>query len=314
MAKQKATGLDAVFTDGVLMDLDVTYWSGLRRNTAEDLGLEKKNIPGFVVGLGTKRLIPREFTDAWSSFAGKARYLLECKSFRFPVANALFIPARAISEVDAGLLVIKGEFEVSVTRFLAAYDKIRRDTLAAYPDHAESLKHYYPLVEEIKDSFKFEWSAFTVSLPTSGSKVYMEAALSGLEKAALEKYQRDLETKAQTFLDQAVMTLRAETVALASSVSARLASGEVITEKSLNAVRRFVDRFRMMNFVGDREVEQRLTHLGGVLTTGAAEFRSDEAARQALAEALQDVRKAAEKVTDISDVTGTYRRKINLDG
>jgi len=307
-------GLDTVFTDGVLIDLDVTYWSGLRRNTRGDLGLEDATLPAFVVGLGTKRLIPKQYTDAWSSLAGRGRYLLERHAYKFTVANALFVPLRALVDVDAGLQQIKTEFEASVAAFLSNYDAIRLDMLATYPEHRDSLAAYYPVASEIAEHFTFEWGTFTVSVPIVEEKkrVALEALTGETERTLLVKYQRDLERKANGFLEEAVRTLRAETVALVTGVGNRIATGEVITEKSLGALRRHVDRFRTMNFVGDHEVETRLDGLNSLLASGASEFRTDEAARAALTDALSQVRKAAENVTDISEVTGTYRRRINL--
>jgi hypothetical protein len=316
---------DGVFADGVLVDLNIRFWGGLARNQRVDVGLAvDAELPGFVVGLGMKRLIPLHYAKEWSNLAGRARYAVETHSFKFPVgAEARFVPMAYLGPLEEILTEIQGEFQASVEGFLTRYEHEQAEYLAQFPDHRDRLLAIYPNRASIADRFGFTWVAYTVALPTergvrrvaveSVDRLRPESLESAQQRTVLAKYRDDLSKRFEGFLDEAVGALRSEAVKICQGIEGRLAKGEIITEQSLGALRRFFERFKAMNFVGDAGMAAELTRLDRTLADRSAKDLSAEGMREEFAASLRRISLATDEISDVSAVTGTYRRRIAVD-
>lgn|SRR5262245_47842457 len=304
--------LEAIFRDGVLLDLRIGFWSANRRNTADDLGIEQESIPDFVVGLGTKRLVPKELTLTWRKIASHARYIVHRHSFVFPVGQCAFVPLSALPKIEAELLKLKGEFEKAGAYLWENYDKIRNDMLKEFPEHRNALARLYPPREEVRRAFYFVWDVFNVSLPRKAQLEAFDRKKAIESEKKLGEYRQKLEQRMTEFVADVVSTLRAKVAKACQVVAAKVKSGEVVDNRSISTLHAAISRFREMNFPGDQTIENMLKSLEKDVLSNrdASAFKDDAKLQKTLVKTLDGIVKAAEEVTDISAVTGGYRRKI----
>ena len=312
--------VDDIFQHGVLVDLQIGFWSAAVRNAAEDLGITRSKLAPMIKGLGTKRLVPPEMSNAWTTLAGRARYIVRRDAFPFPIADVSFVPLTVLPKVERGLLDLQTEFFKTSTRLFTDFDEIRDEWVKKQPEqHRARLRALYPLRDVVRARFYFTFSTFTVAVPKkvrveSAKRERMEAeARSRLD--AQERYRAQLEARVAGFVSDAAKTLRAKTVEMCHAIVQKIKTGDVVTQRSLNSLRTFIDRFSELNFVGDDEIESRLkTIKRDVLgERDADDFEGDERGarvmRERLETALEDVRETAMRVSDTSS-TGLARRRI----
>jgi len=296
--------MDKLFSDGVLIDLDVRFWRAVRANGEKDLGVKRSKLPEFVVGLGTKRLLPKEDIARWVSHADRARYLIAKASFRFPIGEGQFVPMANVESLSAELDEVKKEFEATAEDFLRNYARLRREYLERFPEHRERLEKQYPTREELESKFSFEYRLFSVSMPKAMRKRQAE-------DAAVAKYQTQLEGTMNRFIREAVTTLRTQTVEVCEGLSQKILKGEVVSRQGLDQIRSFVERFKGLNFIGDTEVEAKLEEVKRLVgNRTAAEYESDDAGREALGRALRGVAEVAKGIKDVNLITAEYHRRI----
>lgn len=300
--------VESIFDDGVLVDLDIGYWLAKSRNTARDLGVKEEKLPKYVIGLGTKRLVPKSLSDRWRRIAGKARYTVRRYSFPFPIGDCAFVPMKAVPKVEDRLRALQQDFDHERKYLVKNYDKIQTATTKQFP----VLKPLYPQKAVVSSKFYFTWQLFSVKLPKQAQLAATSRRKAQAAEQAQQRAAAELEKRVQGFVNEAVKTLRAKTAEICEKIADKIKTKEVVTQRSLTELNSFIERFKLMNFAGDDEVERRLEALQREVLQGnkADDFADDEALRTALVSSLNDVRKAAEQVTDIASVTGGYRRRI----
>lgn len=312
--------LDRLFQEGVLIDLHIGFWTARARNEKPDLKIEAdETLPEMIVGLGTKALIPKEMSATWVEIANRARYVIHRHSFEFPVGNSRFVPAKALPMVEQELTELQQQFEKAAGHLMSKFDTIKEEWIARQPrEHRARLARLYPQQSEIRSLFYFTWSVYTVSLPKKiKMAVTSRQKVTAQEKAVAEaqhRYQHELHVRCQQFITEAVNTLRAKTMELCDDVRAKIRAGDVVTDRTLNTLARFVDRFATMNFAGDTEVERHLQTLKQEVLTNRTsdDFKDDEALRRQLDSVLSDTIKEAQAITDAT-ATRLYRRRIITD-
>jgi len=336
-----------IFRDGKLIDVNVSFWSGAKMLTAEDLGLEEKDIAS-AYKLGRKLLIPEEVVHGFRQVEGKARYTVDSNSFRFPIGNARFIPKKKVTKVLATLKACQDEYNSLVDRLIENYDKYRAEMLPVYQeaaniafvqqkpagvqefsleveesDKAEFVKafidrinSFYPTKESLRGRYSLNWAIFEIALPKM-RKISDAQVIDSIEKEdiAIQEYRMQTQQRIQGFVDEVVKTLRQETLELCTRITSNIKEGKVIKGRTLNSLQDFVEKFKEFNFVGDSTVEDQLDTL-------KREFldvhSNDDIAKGAdlqeeLKRRLGELAEVAANMTDINSVTGEYRRKISWE-
>lgn len=278
--------LDRIFSDGVLVDLRIGYWNALKRNTPEKLGLKAQEIPDDVSGIGMHRLIPKKTVDSWRTLAGHARYILERHSFVFPVGQCSFVPKDSLARVHEELTKTK-------TDFLKAAESAPR---------------------QMRHLFYMEWDVFNVALPRKAQLVAFDKKKHAEGEKALQRYKMQLEQRMAEFIGEVVGTMREKVIEVCVNIQEKLKSGEVITNRSLNSLRGVIERFREMNFVGDERIEGLLNRMDKELLgdRDAETYQNNDALQRELTKSLDGLVKAATAVTDVSEITGGYGRRIRV--
>jgi hypothetical protein len=307
--------VEQLFQDGLLVDLNIGAWTGLVKNTKEDLGIEAgAELPEYVVGLGMKRLCPDDLASSWMTHVSRARSILYSYSFtRFPLSGGAFVPAKALPVIIEKLEAQKAEFDAAWQGMVADFDTMRDTFIAnAKSEHRDVLRQIYPSKAEVERRFYFTYSAYTVSLPKKIAGLKAQA-----EQEAMDRFRSELDARVEGFLGESVRTLREKAADICATVIDSVKSGKTISKASINSLSEFIDRFRSLNFVGDKEIESRLTKLqhdilDGIDLDNLKAKGGDKGLREALAAACDDIKQAAEDVTDVSTITGAYKRKIIL--
>ena len=93
-----------------------------------------------------------------------------------------------------------------------------------------------------------------------------------------------------------------------------VAEGKVIGSNTIQSLSSFVDRFRELNFVGDRKIEDQLDDLQKTyLNVQQEPIRGGTELQVELKRRLTELVESVSDKTDINTVTGEYSRKVQWD-
>lgn len=316
-AEDRALDTSALFLDGVLIDLGISYWRGKRPLSAQDLGVEPEDVPE-IFSLGRKLVIPKEAVARFDRVQARAYYLIDQFTFPFPTGRSRFVPYSVLPQVLEELKELRGRFEQEIDRFLDKYDEYRQQMVEKYPEHREALERGYTPAKELRKRFHFTQALYEVSLPKNirfkavderDARADADARRLALVQAE-ESYRKEFQAQIDQFLSSSVGNLRATVGTAVVQLAERIKKGDLITKQSLDTVRRAIDRFRDLNFAGDSEVESKLTELEALMPTSKDKFNEAEfkqAFQTSLDSALSTITES-----DISKVTGEYKRRVRL--
>lgn len=307
----------ALWLDGCLVDLRISYWRGKRPLAAQDLGLTEDQVPD-IFSLGRKLVIPKEALARFERVDARAHYLIDQFTFPFPTGHSRFIPYSVLPQVLEELKGMKKDFEERISSFLDNYEQYRKDMLDKYPEYAEALSRGYSSASDVRKRFHYDYTLYEVSLPRDirfkaveerDAVADAEAKRKALEQAE-EEYKRQFQAQIDSFLSSSVGKLREAVGNAVANLSERVQKGEVVSKSSLDSLKRTIERFRALNFVGDNEVESKLAGLERLIPDSGKKFKEAEF-KQAFTTALGSVTSSLLE-SDISTVTGEYRRKLRM--
>lgn len=308
----------SLFLDGVLISKRVSFWRGRRPLTAKDLNLEESEVPE-IYSLGSKLVIPREALARFERIEARAAYLLDQFTFPFPTGNARFIPYTVLPEVLEELKKLQAEFFERLTSFLARYDEYRQEIIERFPQAQEALERGYENADALRKRYHFEWLLYEVKLPRSiryqaieerDARADADARRLALATAE-EEYKQAFQAQMDEFLGNSVGALREAVGSAAITLSEKITKGEVVTQPALDSLRKTIDRFRTLNFVGDNDVEAKLAELEAMIPSDRKLLKDNEEVRESFAAALNTVTETLVK-SDVSEVTGEYKRRMRF--
>lgn len=297
-----------LFRSGVLIDCHLSYWRGKKALKAGDLNMEPEDVPE-IFQLGSKELIDPNVIKRFTEVESKIKYALHRWTFRFPIGGARFTPYSALPKIAERLKLCEDEFWAIVDEFLTNFAQYRDAQLAKYPTLADKLEGEYPSNEHLRSRFRFSQYVYTVQEVKPTSLAEVMAVGQGALKTA-EDYQARYKEDLERFVGESIGELRSQVAAMALSVQEKLEKGENFTERNFGAVRNAIQQFRALNFADDRAVSDELTRLEATLGPQVNEERG----RGDFLAAIQGVAKKAVAATDITEIVGEYKRKIDWEG
>lgn len=291
------------FKDGVLCTLHVSRWSGAKKLSASDLGLRPEDVPEFM-RLGRKLLIPPEERNVFVQIEQNARNSLDRESFPFPVGGARFVPRNRILKADQELREYKKQYQYAVDSFIERYQLIREEMLNRYPEHREKLEPFYPASHWVERSFAFSWTVFEIG----------ETGIREGETAEVyEQFRQNLREQFDKFLGEAVIDLRYQVQETCGKIAQKVMQGEVISQQAIQSVQNIIKKFENLNFVGDERIETELNRLRENLNgISAKDLKENDALKTILGDIAQGVAREAADISDVSMVTGGYKRRLEL--
>jgi len=294
------------FEEMVAIQLNTRSWPGQAKLSAEDLGLKDGEVPEIFY-LGNKKLYPQEWRQLFNQLSGKARSFLNDHSFPFVLEYIRAIPKRNLAKVVERLEELKAEYLARADEFVAHYEAIQEQWREKYPDIWPRLQPHYPTKSQLRRKFDFFWSVFDIK----GAEIKEGSAPEII--AAYEQARAELEERYREMVEEAVVYLRKKVLEVVTNLSARLKDGRIVRNDTLESVRRVEEWFRDLNIFGDVQVEEALGNLRASLNgTDYEALKDNEALKQQLAGLADQVAAAASKLDDVSSISGSYKRMIDL--
>jgi len=294
------------FEQMVAIQLAVRSWPGQAKLSPEDLGLKEEEVPE-IFRLGNKRLYPEEWRQTFGQLANKARTYLNDNSYPFVLEYIRAIPKRNLARVVERLEELKADYLARAEEFVAHYEAIQEQWREKYPDIWPRLAPHYPTKAQLRRRFDFFWSVFDIK----GAEVKEGSAPEII--AAYEQARAELEERYREMVEEAVVYLRKKVLEVVTNLSARLKDGRIVRNDTLESVRRVEEWFRDLNIFGDVQVEEALGNLRASLNgTDYEALKDNEALKQQLAGLADQVAAAASKLDDVSSISGSYKRMIDL--
>ena len=334
-----------IFKDGVLVDVNVCFWSGAKALTADDLGLDASKVTN-AFKLGKKFLVPEEVIKSFRTIEGRARRVVEKNSFRFPIGNAYFVPRKKFASVLTDLKMYQAQYAGLVDDLVDHYDLYRKAMIPVYREAAETafltqqpegvqtfniddreadkanyvsqflarIEKFYPTAQSLCARYSLDWSLYEVAMPKMHKGEGQQIIEDDATRESMEnEYREQFSKKVGSFFDDVVKTLRGETMELCNRIVSNIKEGKVVKSRTLDSLRNFIDKFSDMNFVGDTKVEEQLEALRkeflSTHTTEEIEEQGD--LQEELKRRLGVVMDAASDVSDINSITGEYQRKVS---
>jgi hypothetical protein len=334
-----------IFRDGLLLDVNVSFWSGAKILTAEDLGLKEENVAS-AYKLGRKMLIPIEVIREFRSIESRARRIVETNSFQFPIGNARFVPKKKFEKVFDSLKKCKQEYLELTESLVQNYDKYRSEMLPIYQAAAEiafvqqepagvqefslegkeqqkeefvrafmgRIQSYYPSVETLRAKFALQWDVYEIALPKM-RKGDEDQIIDDITKNGIyeQEYRAQAQKKIGTFVEDVIKTLRQETLDICTRVATNIKEGKVIKGHTLNSLRDFIEKFKELNFIGDTAIELQLEKLKTEFLDAHTPEEIAGDLQEELSRRIGDIAEVATNMTDVNAITGEYTRKITWD-
>jgi len=329
--------IEKIMKSGILIDLNIRFWTGQVKLNHDDLGFTQKDISTELITLGRKNLIPSDDRKSFRRIESRARALVDQHSFPFPIGNAKFVPDSVVPVLIEGLTELQKEYTDTVNSFIRGYPKMRKVMMFQFKKSmpaiykrtgakrtrtpkeftelfTKKIETLYPDPQIVKLKFSLQWRFFEVNLPNFKKRSnQFFAKRTELNEKMSREYQATARREIETFLGDVVGTLRDETVKTCSFVTDKIKKGEVVTEKNLNTLRKFVDKFEMLNFMGDSDIGEQLATLRKTCLKGVITYKDNKKATGKLKRTLNNVMKSCADISDVSTVTGNWKRKIKMD-
>lgn len=324
--------LQLVSREGVLINVSVRYWRASKKLAASDVGLDENQINDRLISLGHKKLLPRDSLKNFALIESRAHSLVEANSFPFLNGIARFLPNAKLEEVCRGLEGLKQEFDQEQADFMSNYSDLRTRAYGEWRESARrlmtdptvfmsNLEQAFPSADSMPKYFSFTHSVFQLEVPDKLTASSVKPELVIARARAAESAKARLDAGVNEFVADAVATLRRETHQLCTDMLASMQGGktEAVHQKTLNRLVKFIEKFRALNFAGDRDMEQQLeTARSQLLTRSAAEYRDSTQAQTALRSGLERLRDEAGRLAqqDTREIVERFgslgRRKFNL--
>jgi len=298
--------LDVLTREGVLINVSIRYWRATKKLNAEDLGLDPDSVETRLISLGHKNLIPRESLQTFALIEGRAHALVESNAFPFLNGLGHFLPNARLQETTDKLAQLEREFMVEKHNFLGRYAETREQALVEWRAAAarlvskpaklvEAIEESFPGPEKMDRAFGFAVQLFQIRVPegikldavTLADQQEVIRAREEAVRQATEKINKGVET----FISDCVAALREQTAVLCEEMLESMKAGKSgVHQKTLNRLVKFIDEFKTLNFVGDRELEEQLERIRQeFLGRTAEEYRDSDHYRRKLREGLRNL-------------------------
>jgi len=298
--------LDVLTREGVLVNVSVRYWRATKKLDAEDLGLAPENVEKRLISLGHKNLIPRESLQTFALIEGRVHALVETNAFPFLNGLGHFLPNARLQETTDKLAQLEREFTIEKEKFLSRYSETRDQALVEWREAAtrlvnrpeklvETIEAAFPGPEKMDRSFGFTVQLFQIRVPegirldavTLADQQEVMRAREEAGRQAADKINKGVET----FISDCVASLREQTATLCEEMLESMKSGKTgVHQKTLNRLVKFIDEFKTLNFVGDRELEEQLERIRQeFLGRTAEEYRDSDHYRRKLRNGLRNL-------------------------
>lgn len=172
----------------------------------------------------------------------------------------------------------------------------------------------YPPVWELKRKFSFGWHSFNVHGAADAvgiDDLANELAQRQLKREQFDALRANLHAECQQFVSDYVLALRREVAAFCDQV---IESGGQVHGRTLQAIRRRIDRFHAMNIFDDADTAAQLAKLKAQLAGVTGEDLAQQPAlSESLHRACELLRKEVRDEAAVSALSGRLTRRVVLE-
>jgi hypothetical protein len=271
-----------IFTDGNLVDVDVSIWTAMRKLTPEDLGLNENDFSN-TISLGSKKLIPAEAITKLKRYESRTRNMLIDYSFPFAFGGARFIPKKKFLQFAQKMELLIQDFNLEADNLVKHYASYKihmrqeytelatraykrkfkldrksiegrgRKSLNVFIDNFLSrIEECYPHEDDIRSKFRISYTVYKVDLPDL-SQAKMDDIIEEDEKYKImeEVYRENLQRQVNDFVKDTTYRLRGRAEKVLTRLHKILTTDGKISEATMTSIRNMVDDYACMNFVED---------------------------------------------------------------
>jgi hypothetical protein len=328
--------MDVLTREGLLINVSVRYWRAAKKLNPVDIGFEAADVDKRLVSLGHKKLVPSEETKAFDQLESRAHQAVASSTFEFMGGVARFLPNAKLEGLSTTLGALQEEFNAELVRFKERYLTVVEKAKIEWVTEAKklsfkpdvviaSMAKAYPRVDQLDNYFEFKVRTFNIQAPADMTAELQRAGV-GMEvirarQKAISDARRQFSDGVGGFVKECVQTMREETAKLCTEVLETVEGSRIgVSQKTLNRLTAFIDQFKSMNFVGDKEFETKLEELKTQITSKSAEdFRRSSESMTSLRDGIRSMadlarNMAQEDVTRLVDRFGQVgSRKFQLE-
>ena len=213
-----------IFTNAVLVDVNISAWTAEKQLTAEDLGINPEKLPKSFK-LGKKSLIPTAIIATFKHLDYEARHLLKVMSYEFGFGQARLLPKKLAVDFDTQFNAIKAKYDAAAVDLVQNYNTYKMDMRKDFVDAAkeayerinkiqgvstmteeefingflERISKQYPTSDSIFNRFDMDYAVCQTELPDLTEATIDDVAEEDekrkmLQDAFQKKYTRSLES------------------------------------------------------------------------------------------------------------------------
>ena len=204
-----STDMSKVLGDKTIIQLDVTIWTGRAKLRLDDLpDVDTAALPPEALAtLGSKRLINGDTLRIFGALRAQAINALDMNGVRF--LGGWLVGSTVVDSVVDELKRIKADFGKAIQVFVANYRSHAEMWMDDYPEWRAMIAKALPSEAAIGSRFHFDYTAFTIDLPTvAGAK--LKTKIQGLGSQAMSEIrQMVMRTYKESFMGKSTVTRRA---------------------------------------------------------------------------------------------------------
>lgn len=264
--KAKAQMLtEKIFKKGHIVDPHIGGMTFRKKLIPKDIGKTKADVPAEVVSLGHKRLIKKSALAEIETIRGKAYSLVEQHSTESWIPHLRFMSKVSSEKVVATLKTLKADYFKAVDKFVEQYPALKDEHLKEFPQWAEALLPFYPSAAQVKASFHFEVSEYSVSMVTAEGELLSQAKME-IESGLMDKL--------DTFLKDTVKNTRQLFLQELQAVKAKIDAGEKVNAKTVKKIHDMIEVAESKDIAGDVEFIALLSDFKKKFTVDASKEKS----------------------------------------
>jgi len=266
---------------------------------------DKKSAPSNkdfqeLMNLGNKVLIPLDYIKRANALDGAIRHVLQ--KYGFETYWGVFIPETAYQQAKKELDVLKANYIQLAGEIYRDWDELTKELVQKYTVQAhQAYKRYVrlksdttyteemyverfitrilqtrPSREQVRDSFRIEIGINFIPLPSLLAEDIEKAKLIGIEteqsrleiemrRDVLDNARRQKDELLSGFMKDVVGKLRSTTYEAVTDVLESIRRNGNLHPRSVSQLRNLVDNIQMLNFYGDKEIDDCVNQVQSIL-------------------------------------------------
>ena len=205
---------------------------------------------------------------------------------------------------------LKRAFRVYVDLFILNYEDNKKNFVIRYPKLQEHITDRYPNVLNLRSKYYFGWTFFEMAMPEGIRAEVVNSLQLELLQSSWNNSQEEVQRRLDNWVDDIAKIMRKEILNTCKSMRDSIEAGNVVRESTLERSRETIKRIRTMNFIDDDQVNLILDDLQQSLPNNSE--RDIPAIALTFKNNLEAILKEAGDLSDISEFTGQYKRKLIL--